>query len=81
MGVRPGVYTATVGLGITGTITLDAQGDPNAVWIFQVGESLTTASNSTVAFNNGVEPCNVFWKIGASATLGSNTPSSARSWP
>ncbi|MEW2303327.1 ice-binding family protein, partial [Streptomyces sp. NPDC006655] len=69
----PGVYTASSTLGLTGTLTLDAQGDPNAVWVFQVGSGLTTASASRVLLINGASPCNVFWKVGSSATLGTNS--------
>jgi hypothetical protein len=60
-------------VGLTGTVTLDAQGDPNAVFIFQIGSALTTASGSTVALINGANPCNVFWQIGSSATLGTGS--------
>ncbi|WP_405486539.1 ice-binding family protein [Streptomyces sp. NBC_00096] len=69
----PGVYTASSTLGLTGTLTLDAQGDPNAVWVFQVGSGLTTASASRVLLVNGAAPCNVFWQIGSSATIGTNS--------
>jgi uncharacterized protein YjbI with pentapeptide repeats len=69
----PGVYTASSTLGITGTLVLDAQGDPNAVWVFQIGTGLTTATDSSVSLINGASPCNVFWQIGSSATLGTST--------
>lgn len=69
----PGVYNASSSIGLTGTLTLDGQGDPNAVFIFQVGSTLTTASASTVALVNDAQACNVFWQIGSSATLGTNT--------
>jgi hypothetical protein len=69
----PGVYTAPSTLGLTGTLTLDAQGDPNAVWVFQVGSALTTASASRVSLINGAQACNVFWQVGSSATLGTNS--------
>ncbi|MGW0366790.1 ice-binding family protein [Streptomyces sp. NPDC002990] len=69
----PGVYTASSTLGLTGTLTLDAQGDPNAVWVFQVGSGLTTASGSRVLLVNGAAPCNVFWQVGSSATLGTDS--------
>ncbi|MDI5912948.1 ice-binding family protein [Streptomyces sp. 12257] len=69
----PGVYTASSGLGLTGTLTLDAQDNPDAVWVFQVGSTLTTASASEVSLINGASPCNVFWKIGSSATLGTSS--------
>ena len=68
-----GVYNDPTSFGITGTLTLDAQGNPNAVWIFQAGSTLTTASGSTVVVINGGDACNVFWQIGSSATLGTAT--------
>ena len=68
----PGVYRIEAAQ-LTGTLTLDAQGDPQAVFIFQIDSALTTASNSSVVFINGSSPCNVFWKIGSSATIGTGT--------
>lgn len=68
-----GVYGAATALSLTGTVTLDAEGDPDAVFIFQAGSTLITAANSTVALINGASPCNVFWQVGSSATLGTNT--------
>ena len=68
-----GVYKATSALALNGTVTLDAQNNPNAVFIFQAGSTLITASNSTVNLINGVNPCNVFFQVGSSATLGTNT--------
>jgi hypothetical protein len=69
----PGVYTASSTLGLTGTLTLDAQNNPDAIWVFQVGSGLTTASASNVSLINGASPCNVFWQIGSSATLGTDS--------
>ncbi|WP_063753202.1 ice-binding family protein, partial [Streptomyces resistomycificus] len=69
----PGVYRAPISAAITGTLTLDAHGDPNAVWVFQIGSTLTTASASAVSLINGASPCNVYWQIGSSATLGTNS--------
>jgi hypothetical protein len=69
----PGVYTASTSLGITGTVTLDAQGNSNAQFIFQVGSALTTASGSAVVLINGAQAANVFWQIGSSATLGTTS--------
>src|SRR4029079_14292443 len=66
-----GVYTGAT-LGLTGTVTLDAQGDPNAVFIFQAASTLITASSSVVALTNGADACNVYWQVGSSATLGTN---------
>ena len=71
--LTPGVYNAASSIGLTGTLTLDAQGDPAAVFIFQVGSALTTASASSISMINGAQPCNVFWQIGSSATLGTNS--------
>ncbi len=65
-----GVYRAASSIGLTGPVTLDAQGDPSAVFVFQIGSALTTASASAVKLVNGAQPCNVFWTIGSSATFG-----------
>ncbi|WP_258396337.1 ice-binding family protein [Streptomyces sp. Amel2xB2] len=69
----PGVYCFDSSAQLTGDLTLDAEGDPNAVWVFQIGSTLTTASASNVNFINGASPCNVFWQVGSSATLGTDT--------
>ncbi len=68
-----GVYCFSSSAQLTGTLTLDAQGDPNAVFIFQIGSTLTTASGSGVNLINGAKSCNVFWQVGSSATLGTTT--------
>ncbi len=68
-----GVYKASSALGLTGTVTLNAQNNPNAVFIFQAGSTLITASSSTVSLLNGAQACNVFWQVGSSATLGTDT--------
>lgn len=68
-----GVYEAPSSLAITGELTLDALGDPNAVWIFQLGSTLTTASNSKVTLINGAQAENVFWQVGTSATIGTES--------
>jgi uncharacterized repeat protein (TIGR01451 family) len=69
----PGVYCFTTSAAITGTLTLDAGGKPDAVFIFQVGSTLITASNASVALINGAQRCEVFWQVGSSATLGTGT--------
>jgi hypothetical protein len=72
--LAPGVYKTSISLGITGNLTLDGGGDPNAVWIFQIGSTLTTAAgNSQVILSGGAQASNVFWQVGSSATLGTNT--------
>jgi hypothetical protein len=69
-----GVRTASSSLLLSaGSVILDAQGDPNAVFIFQVGSTLITGSNTTVQLVNGAQACNVFWQVGSSATLGTGT--------
>jgi hypothetical protein len=70
----PGVRTASSSLLLSsGSVTLNAEGDPNAVFIFQIGSTLTTASNTSVTLVNGAQACNVFWQVGSSATLGTGT--------
>ena len=69
----PGVYCSASSMALTGTLTLDAQGNQNAVFIFQIGSALTTASASAVQMINGGQSCNIFWQIGSSATLGTTT--------
>jgi hypothetical protein len=70
----PGVYDSAAGtFGITGTLTLDAQGDPNAVFIFQAASTLITAAASNVNLVNGAQASNVFWVVGSSATLGTSS--------
>lgn len=71
--LTPGVYTAEASTQITGPLTLDAQGNPNAVFIFQVGSALTTATSSSVLLLGDAQSCHVFWQIGSSATLGTNS--------
>ena len=69
----PGVYTSSSTLGITGTVTLNALGNPNAQFIFQIGSALTTATSSNVNLINGAKASNVFWQMGSSATLGTTS--------
>jgi Ice-binding-like len=71
--VTGGVYKSKSSLGLTGVLTLDAQGDPSTVFVFQAGSTLTTASGSHVRLINGAQPCNVYWQIGSSATLGTTS--------
>ena len=68
----PGVYCFNSSAQLTGTLTLNALGDPNAVFVFLIGSTLTTASNSAVIASGG-SPCNVFFQVGSSATLGTGT--------
>jgi hypothetical protein len=68
-----GVYCFSSSAQLTGALTLNAQGNANAVFIFKMGSTLTTASASSVVLINGGFPSNVFWQVGSSATLGTAT--------
>lgn len=70
--LTPGVYDfgGAATANIVGTLTLDAQGDPNAVFIFKASSTLVTAGASVVSLINAAQACNVFWQVGSSATLG-----------
>jgi type VI secretion system secreted protein VgrG len=70
--LTPGVYGGPT-LGITGTLTLNTLGDPNAVFVFKAGSTLITAASSSVIVLNGATACNVFWQVGSSATLGTGS--------
>jgi len=69
----PGVYRSASALSLTGSVTLNAGGNPDAVFIFQAGSTLTTATASSVVLEGGAQACNVFWTVGSSATLGTST--------
>jgi len=72
--LKPGVYDSADGtFQITGTLTLDAEGDPDGVFVFKTDSTLITASNSRVNLINSARFCRTFWKVGSSATLGSNS--------
>jgi hypothetical protein len=73
MVLTPGVYFFASSAQLTGTLTLNNLGNPNALFVFQIGSTLTTASNSSVIFSNGLTDSNVFWQVGSSATLGTTT--------
>src|SRR3954468_19632587 len=71
--LAPGLYKSTSTLQITGNLTLDAQGDANAVWIFQIASSFTTAGASQVILIGGAQAANVFWSVGSSVILGTTS--------
>jgi hypothetical protein len=71
--LTPGVYKSTSSLAESGDLTLDAHGNPDAVFIFQIASTLTTGSGSHIVLTNGAKACNVFWQVGSSATLGTNS--------
>lgn len=71
-----GVYRFASSAQLTGTLTLDYQGNSAAEFIFQIGSTLTTASNASVVAINGGGPatgCGIYWQVGSSATLGAGT--------
>ncbi len=69
----PGVYCFSSSAQLTGVLTLDAGGDPNAVWVFEIGSTLITASGSSVQLANSAQQPNIFWQVGSSATLGTGS--------
>ncbi|MFZ3054707.1 MAG: ice-binding family protein [Minisyncoccales bacterium] len=71
--LTPGVYCFNTSAQLTGILTLDGQNNPDAVFIFKTGSTLTTASGSSVVLINDSQACNVFWQVGSSATIGGNT--------
>ena len=73
--LTPGVYCFTSSAALTGTLTLNFQGNPNAFFLFKIGSTLTTASASSVLLTNTSGTCapNVFWQLGSSATLGTGS--------
>jgi hypothetical protein len=71
--LTPGVYTSASSLGLSGNLTLDAQGNPNAVFVFQAGSSLIVGSGSQVNLIGGAQACNVYWQVASSATIGTSS--------
>jgi hypothetical protein len=71
--LSPGTYRYNAAALLTGALTLDAEGDPNAEFVFQIGSQLTTESASSVLLVNGASPCNVYWQVGSSADIGTTT--------
>jgi hypothetical protein len=72
--LTPGVYCFSSSAQLTGALTLDALGNPNALFLFKIGSTLTTASSSSVTLINGGSSCGkVFWQVGSSATIGTGT--------
>jgi hypothetical protein len=73
MVITAGVYSFSSSVGITGTLTLDGQGNSNSLFVFQIGSTLITASAAVVKLINGAQASNVFWQVGSSATFGTGT--------
>jgi hypothetical protein len=68
-----GVYTASSGMTLNGPLPLTLNGTANSVFIFQAGSTLSTGANSSVRLTGGVRPCNVFWQVSTTATLGASS--------
>ena len=71
--LTPGVYFFATSAQLTGALTLDFEGNPNADFVFQIGTTLTTGSNSVVNVLNGTATNGIYWQVGSSATLGTST--------
>ena len=73
LSVSPGVYCFDTSVQLNAIFTLNDGGDPNAIFIFQIGTTLTTASSSQVLMSSGGRGNNVYWQVGTSATIGTST--------
>ena len=72
--LAPGLYKNSTSVMLSsGNVTLDAKGDPNATWIFQMGSTLTTIAGTQVVLAGGAKAANIFWQVGSSATLGTTS--------
>jgi hypothetical protein len=68
----PGVYAATAAISLSGTMTLDGEGNPNSVFIFQIGAAFSTAASSTIHLTNDAQASNVFWEVVGAVAIGAN---------
>ena len=68
----PGLYSAAAAISDTGTVTLDGGGDPNAVFVFQIGAALSTAAGAEIVLTNGASASHVFWQVDGAAAVGAN---------
>jgi ice-binding like protein len=68
-----GVYASASSMLVNGTLTLNGAGNPNAVFVFKAGSTIVTGSASKVLLENGAQACNVYWQVGSSATLGTDS--------
>lgn len=70
--IGPGTFSSAT-LDVTGTVTLDAGGDPNALFVFVMASTLTVADSTQIVLAGGAQACNVYWRLGSTATLGSGS--------
>ena len=68
--LMPGLYSAAGAVANTGTVTLDGGGDPNAVFVFQVGGALNMAAGAHVTLTDGAQASHVFWQVNGAAAVG-----------
>ncbi|MBS0198591.1 MAG: DUF3494 domain-containing protein [Planctomycetes bacterium] len=73
MMLTPGVYFFSSSAQLTGMLHLNARGHSDAIFVFQIASTLITASNASVLLSGGGDGCNVYWQVGSSATLGTDT--------
>ena len=71
--LTPGLYKSTSSLAVTGTVTFNALGNPDALFLIQMATTLTTGSASQVVLTGGAKASNIIWQVGTSATLGTNS--------
>lgn len=72
--LTPGVYTSSAALALNTSLTLDAEGDPNAVFIFQIDAALDTAATaSSIMLTRGAQASNIFWQVSGAVTLGATS--------
>lgn len=69
----PGVHVSPATIAVTGEVTLDAGGDPNAVFILRAASTLDSNAGSNVLLAGGAQACNVFWQVGTDTTLGADS--------
>jgi type VI secretion system secreted protein VgrG len=80
MVLTPGIYFFASSARLTGTLTLDTLANPNAVLVFQIGSTLTTASNSSVIFTSSLTDPNVFWQVPSRGDRVRYLPHKQNSW-
>jgi hypothetical protein len=71
--VCPGIYSSDAAFGLTGVLTLDGNGSSNSVFIFMTPAALTSAAASSIVLRNGAKAKNIYWQLGAAATLGASS--------
>jgi LPXTG-motif cell wall-anchored protein len=71
--LQPGTYASGSSLANSTNLTFDALGDPSAVFIIRAASTVITSSASTMTMVNGAQACNIYWQVGSSATLGTNS--------